>query len=137
MASTKYVIEHVRDVSADGGDVDLPDFARQQLHTTGSSLHGRTFASLAEMLAFIDPNRDLPGEGPKSIEQFVVRDVDGKACFDLWMFWADTGVVFQAGTAQKAGVGMIDGDFEADEEDTPDFELSEALAQATWKPRAG
>ena len=64
-------------------------------------------ASLAA--AFATPFR----EAEEGVAAALYEVRDPRPLYDLWTFGADTGVLFERGTRRKAGVGWIQGSFEA------------------------
>lgn len=77
--------------------------------------------------AFARPLRD--GESHLVAQLHEVRD--GAARYDLWVLFADTGVLFTAGTTKRLGVAWIQGSFEASL--PAHAPLAQALAAAPWR----
>jgi hypothetical protein len=91
-----------RDVEALGAER-----AAQFLAAARAVVGEKKVASLAA--AFATPLRD--GEGPLVAVLHEIRDARPR--YDLWTFFADTGIVLELGATKTVGVDWIDGSFEA------------------------
>lgn len=103
----------------------LSEIQRQQLFIEYEKYSGIEAESIEAMF-------DAEDEGIAICEYFQAFEGDDAAPkYDVWILNVDSGSVFVAGTTEDTGVGMIQNDFGADFDNTPEREaLAKALQDA-------
>lgn len=103
----------------------LSEIQRQQLFIEYEKYSGTEAESIEAMF-------DAEDEGIAICEYFQAFEGDDAAPkYDVWILNVDSGSVFVAGTTEDTGVGMIQNDFGADFDNTPEREaLAKALQDA-------